>query len=616
MAASPPVVPGRIFISYRREETAYPAGWLFDRLADHFRGGQVFKDVDSIQLGDDFVEVITRAVGSCDVLLTLIGEQWVTIADEQGRRRLDSPDDFVRLEIEAALTRKVRVIPILVDGARMPKADELPPSLAALVRRQALELSPNRFDFDTSRLLRVLDTTLDEIRTEHFDAAVVGLPEAKPPDPRTTELQDAPEPRVDTRRSRTPSMPPEVAATPSRAGPPSSQRKPQDKQRRLSTRARVLAGVAVGIVLIPLLIVALALRPKPSTTIPDPGSASVTDAVALLRRAGLTVGVTPQAHKAIATGHIIRMVPSAGTRVQRGAQVMLFVSSGPMVSPLPAGTRELVVGFVHRFASSKDNPDGVLKGFDPILFADPKTGRLQGLNLDLANALGKKLKIKFVFKEIGHFTHSLSDVVDKRVDIGMSVLRDQAEGRKDVDFIDYLDPGTALLIPRGNPNAIRSLGDLCGRTVVRPLEMSAGSIIDQSHQCKTNNMRGITLMSCPKVSGFLPDLDEGVPIQDCPPGGDPLQLVIDRRVDAAVLDLPVAERLMETSSTSQQLTIATPAVKAGPYGIAILKGDSRIRDALRSALQAIIADGTYDRILAKWGLQDFALRTAAVNSGP
>ena len=110
--------PGRIFISYRREETAYPAGWLYDRLAGRYGDGQIFKDVDSIQLGDDFVEVITRAVGSCDVLLALIGDRWLTITDQDGRRRLDDPDDFVRLEIEAALTRNVRVVPILVDGAQ------------------------------------------------------------------------------------------------------------------------------------------------------------------------------------------------------------------------------------------------------------------------------------------------------------------------------------------------------------------------------------------------------------------------------------------------------------------------------------------------------------------
>jgi hypothetical protein len=184
MAGSgPPAASGRIFISYRREETAYPAGWLYDRLADRFGGRQVFKDVDSIQLGDDFVEVITRAVGSCDVLVALIGDQWLTITDAHGRRRLDDPDDFVRLEIEAALTRKVRVIPILVDGARMPRADELPDSLVKLVRRQALELSPARFEFDTSRLLKVLDLTLAEVRTAQDDPALELAPAEKVPDP-------------------------------------------------------------------------------------------------------------------------------------------------------------------------------------------------------------------------------------------------------------------------------------------------------------------------------------------------------------------------------------------------------------------------------------------------
>jgi hypothetical protein len=179
-------------MSYRREEAAYPAGWLYDRLADHFGSDQVFKDVDSIELGDDFVEVITRAVGACAVLLAVIGREWLTITDAHGQRRLDNPNDFVRLEIEAALTRNVRVIPILVDGASMPRADELPDSLARLERRQALELSPARFAFDTGRLLKVLDRTLAEVRTEYEDAASMREPTEKAPAPSTTEVQEAP----------------------------------------------------------------------------------------------------------------------------------------------------------------------------------------------------------------------------------------------------------------------------------------------------------------------------------------------------------------------------------------------------------------------------------------
>jgi polar amino acid transport system substrate-binding protein len=208
-------------------------------------------------------------------------------------------------------------------------------------------------------------------------------------------------------------------------------------------------------------------------------------------------------------------------------------------------------------------------------------------------------------------------VVEKRVDIGMSVLRDDPNGRAGVDYLDYLDPGSALLIPKDNPDGIRSLEDLCGKTVVRPLEMPVGSVIDQSQQCETNSKPAIALMSCPKISGFQPDADKPVRLRECPAGSDPLQLVIEQQASAAVLDLPVARRLMETSSIKQQLMIAKPQLKAAePYGIAIPKHDSETRTSLQSALQAVIADGTYDQILAKWGLQAFALRTAGVNSGP
>jgi len=162
MMESTRAVTGRIFLSYRREETGYAAGWLYDRLAERFSDGQVFKDVDSIELGDDFIEAVATAVESCDVLLALIGDRWLTITAADGKRRLDDPEDFVRLEIETALTRDVRVIPILVAGAKMPEAVDLPPSLARLVRRQALDLSPNHFEADLSRLFKVLNSTLAE----------------------------------------------------------------------------------------------------------------------------------------------------------------------------------------------------------------------------------------------------------------------------------------------------------------------------------------------------------------------------------------------------------------------------------------------------------------------
>jgi glycerophosphoryl diester phosphodiesterase len=180
---------GRIFISYRRQDSAYPAGWLYDRLAERFGPEQIFKDVDSIELGDDFVETITNAVGSCDILLALIGQEWLDVAGSDGSRRLDDPDDFVRLEIEAALERKVLLIPILVEGALMPLADQLPPSIAPMVRRQALELSPNRFRADTERLLDVMERTLADIHDEQPGETPVEVPATAPvaPEPEPSE---------------------------------------------------------------------------------------------------------------------------------------------------------------------------------------------------------------------------------------------------------------------------------------------------------------------------------------------------------------------------------------------------------------------------------------------
>src|SRR5690348_16175934 len=111
----------KVFISYRRADAGWPARWLADRLAGQFGAGVVFQDMDSIRPGDDFAAAIEAAVGACAVLLAVIVPQWLA-AEENGERRLDDPQDWVRLEIEAAINRGVRVIPVLVDGARMPAA--------------------------------------------------------------------------------------------------------------------------------------------------------------------------------------------------------------------------------------------------------------------------------------------------------------------------------------------------------------------------------------------------------------------------------------------------------------------------------------------------------------
>jgi hypothetical protein len=123
-------------------------------------------DVDSIKPGIDFVETIEERVGSCDVLVAVIGKRWLSAADEEGQRRLDNPEDFVRVEVGTALKRGVRVIPVLVEGASMPRAAELPEELKALARRNALSVSHERFRADSERLIDSVSEVLEAARVE------------------------------------------------------------------------------------------------------------------------------------------------------------------------------------------------------------------------------------------------------------------------------------------------------------------------------------------------------------------------------------------------------------------------------------------------------------------
>jgi hypothetical protein len=165
-------VAGRVFVSYRRADTANQAGWLAERLAGHYGRQQIVRDVDSIQLGNDFAEVIAAAVTSCDALLALIGHQWLAAAAA-------GPNDFVRVEIESALTRGIRVIPVLVDGARMPAAAELPPSLAMLAQQPPLSLGAADPEGDVSRLTQVLDQTI-AARSAQWQATQAGQAQNQP----------------------------------------------------------------------------------------------------------------------------------------------------------------------------------------------------------------------------------------------------------------------------------------------------------------------------------------------------------------------------------------------------------------------------------------------------
>ena len=147
----------RIFISYRREDSHFLVSRLVDELRKHFPPEQVFQDIASIDPGADFVEALEKALSTAAVMLAVIGQGWLSATDKQGRRRLDLPGDFVRQEIAETLRRPgVRVFPLLVNGAEMPAAEELPEPLKALHRRQAFELTARHWPEDVAQLVQTL----------------------------------------------------------------------------------------------------------------------------------------------------------------------------------------------------------------------------------------------------------------------------------------------------------------------------------------------------------------------------------------------------------------------------------------------------------------------------
>jgi hypothetical protein len=151
----------RLFISYRREDSAYISDRINERLTQRFGRQTVFKDVDSIPLGQDFRKHLREAVGGCDVLLAVIGRDWLSVNPATGARRIDDPRDHLRIEVESALERDIPVIPVLVQGASVPAEAELPESLRPLAYRNAQQVRPDPdFNNDMDRLLRGLEQLL------------------------------------------------------------------------------------------------------------------------------------------------------------------------------------------------------------------------------------------------------------------------------------------------------------------------------------------------------------------------------------------------------------------------------------------------------------------------
>jgi hypothetical protein len=156
-----------IFISYRVQDTAGETGRLVDDLKQHFADGQLFMDIDNLEPGVEFDVVIEKYLNSCEVMLVVVGPYWLGNREHQ-TPRINDPNDWVKLEVSSALKRRIRVIPVLVDGACLPKEEELPPELKPLLKRQSYELSNKRWQYDVDRLIdfliRVVGITPKELK--------------------------------------------------------------------------------------------------------------------------------------------------------------------------------------------------------------------------------------------------------------------------------------------------------------------------------------------------------------------------------------------------------------------------------------------------------------------
>ena len=165
-----------IFISYRRGDSAGHAGRLYDQVVQRFGEDNVFKDLDSTKPGEDFAQAIEQAVTSSDALLAVIGSNWVS-------PRLKDPDDWVRLEIAHALAGDVRVVPILVEGAKMPAPSDLPADLSTLTQRQAVDLSETGWHAQVAELLDRLEAAVRGDESVPVDALMANFRKRLESDP-------------------------------------------------------------------------------------------------------------------------------------------------------------------------------------------------------------------------------------------------------------------------------------------------------------------------------------------------------------------------------------------------------------------------------------------------
>ncbi|MFI0963003.1 ABC transporter substrate-binding protein [Streptomyces sp. NPDC021080] len=270
-------------------------------------------------------------------------------------------------------------------------------------------------------------------------------------------------------------------------------------------------------------------------------------------------------------------------------------ASAPLADKLPADIKKA----------------GVIKvgsdiAYPPVEFI--QNGKAVGIDPDIADALGKQLGVKFEFQN-GKFDNLIVGLQAKRFQVLMSAMSDtkdrqngvdSATGKKvgnGVDFVDYFTAGTSILVQKGNPKGVKSLDDLCGQVVaLQKGTTSEGIAKAQSTKCTKDGKKAITLQTFDTDPEALLRLKQGASVAD-------------------LNDFPVAAYNAKTSGGGKDFEVVGEQIEAGPYGIAIGKDNTQLRDALQAALAAIIKNGDYQKVLEKWNVTQGAVTEAKVNGG-
>ncbi|WP_329137947.1 ABC transporter substrate-binding protein [Streptomyces sp. NBC_00670] len=270
-------------------------------------------------------------------------------------------------------------------------------------------------------------------------------------------------------------------------------------------------------------------------------------------------------------------------------------SSAPLADKLPSDIRKA----------------GVIKvgsdiAYPPVEFM--KDGKATGIDPDIADALGKQLGVKFQFQN-GKFDQLIVGLQAGRTQVIMSAMNDTKDrqngidsdnGKKagdGIDFVDYFTAGTSILVQKGNPKGIKTLDDLCGRVVaLQRGTTSEGVAKAQNKKCKEDGKKAITLQTFDTDPEALLRLKQGASVAD-------------------LNDFPVAAYNAKTSGGGKDFEVIGDQIEAGPYGIGVDKKNTQLRDALQAAVDAIIKNGEYKKILEKWNVTDGGVTEAKINGG-